>query len=72
MNLLPGPIEQAIEGTPIAANEIERRRLSKYPPTDQALIVSVIKGGEAHSVNGAVESIREGHERVKAERGESG
>jgi hypothetical protein len=67
VNLLPGPIATAVEGTPIADRELELRRLSKYPPTDQSLIVSIIKGGEAESVNGAVESIREGLARINAE-----
>lgn len=72
MDLLSGPIATTIEGTPIADNEIELRRLSKYPLMDQALIVSVIKGGEAQSVNGAVESIREGLKRIKAEQNDTG
>ncbi len=64
MHELPGPIARAIIGTPLEGNEVEIRRLSKYPWQDQALIVSVIKGGETTTVNGAVESLREGLARL--------
>ncbi len=68
MDFLPDPIAKAIEGTPLAENELELGRLSEYPWQDQAMIVSVIKGGDADTVEGAVQSIRANLERVKAER----